>query len=207
MKLLNTSIPSMQPRASMLPEQVNSFSKRNGSFELMVGKTSDVDAYLANKKKMHDTVGQLSLNANVVESAINFEYIPPNTHVLNALLPYIDLNQRTRNGAPGNDAAFVYPLKPPVKNEASNEPIHLGVYIDNKDLDNFLNYVGPDKWSNAVKGAPDKVTQFALEYAETVGKDSNKQPITLQDLSYKGNASPRPEESERSGGGFLDLFA
>lgn len=214
MKLINTYTPAQMPTSTnqtYLPG-TQAPEMRNGSFELLVGKKTDVDAYLTKKKQMHDPVGQLSLNSNVVESAINFEYIPPNTHVLNTLLPYINLNQRTRNGAPGNDAAFVYPLKAPTNKPPSDQPVHLGLYIDNADLDGFLNYVGSDKWSSTVKTSPDKVTQFALEYAEAVGTDANKNPIILRDVSQHSPSlstagQPTYPNNERSGMGFLDLFA
>ena len=126
---------------------------RQGDFDLVVGNKSDVEAYLNHRKKNHDPFGQLSLNANVVESATNFEYVPPNTHVLNSLVNYIDFDGRTRNGASGEDAAFVYPLKQKSQSHGVNAkgPIQLGFYADNRDLQSFLNYSGAQKWNTVVK--------------------------------------------------------
>jgi hypothetical protein len=179
--------------------------QRDGNFELVIGRDVDVAQYLFKKKQAQNETGQLSLSANVVETSLNLEYLPPQTHVWNTLLPYINLNQRSRNGAPGQEAAFVYPLRQPTGAPAlpgSSGPVHLGVYVDGQDLQNFLNTVGHSRWNEAVKESPDKVTQFALEYAEQTGMDAQGKPIALKDVSF-----PAIKSTPRNGSGlFLDIL-
>jgi hypothetical protein len=168
--------------------------QRNGVFELYVGKASDVEAHLSKHKSTQDPYGQLSLNANVVESSNNLSYIMPDSKVGRTICKYVDIQKATRNGIFGQDASFVYPLKPPspvnMKTPPANTDVRLGIYADGEDLKNFLNYVGVDEWSKLVKDSPDKITQYAIEFAEDAQTDTTGTPIVVQEISTFTNTAP-----------------
>jgi hypothetical protein len=168
--------------------------QRNGVFELYVGKVTDVDAHLAEHKSTQDPYGQLSLNANVVESSNNLSYIIPDSNVGRTIYKYVDTHKATRNGIFGQDASFVYPLKPPsplnVPTPPANTDVRLGIYADGEDLKNFLTYVGVDEWSKLVKDSPDKITQYAIEFAEDAQTDSTGTPIVAKEVSTFPNTAP-----------------
>jgi hypothetical protein len=168
--------------------------QRNGVFELYVGKANDVQAHLAEHKPTKDPYGQLSLNANVVESSNNLSYIIPDSNVGRTIYKYVDTPKSTRNGVFGQDASFVYPLKPPSPLNATTAPtntdVRLGIYADGEDLKNFLTYVGVDEWSKLVKDSPDKITQYAIEFAEDAQTDSSGTPIVAKEVSTFPNTAP-----------------
>jgi hypothetical protein len=166
--------------------------QRNGAFELYVGLGDDVDARLTERKQVKSAYGQLSLTSNVVESDTNLSYLTSENPVINQLSPYLDYSNTTRNGQFGQQASFVYPLKMPTQktvasnNMPQNTPeLKVGIYADDQDLKNFLNYVGVDEWKHVVNDSPDKVTQYALAYAEDVSKDAQGNPIQLHEVSSK----------------------
>ena len=168
--------------------------QRNGSFELYIGKAEDVEAALAKHKETKDAYGQFRLNANVVESSNNLAYIVPNSLVGTTINRYVNANKATRNGIFGEDASFVYPLEAP-KSVAANTKtpspeIRLGIYADGIDLKDFLNYVGIDEWNKLVKNSPDKITQYAIEFAEDAEKDAKGQPIEAKEVSTFGSPLP-----------------
>jgi hypothetical protein len=168
--------------------------QRNGVFELYVGKANDVEAHLAEHKPTKDPYGQLSLNANVVESSNNLSYIIPDSNVGRTIYKYVDTRKATRNGVFGQDASFVYPLKPPSPLNATTAPVNtdvrLGIYADGEDLKNFLTYVGVDEWSKLVKDSPDKITQYAIEFAEDAQTDRSGTPIVAKEVSTFPNTAP-----------------
>lgn len=169
--------------------------QRNGAFELYIGKAQDVEERLAQRKQEKDTVGQLSLSANVVESSNNLAYPDEESLLDRTLFPYIDFKNATRNGQFGSRASFVYPLKLPVAPHTSldsaDKEIKIGVYISGQDLPQFLNRVGEEEWNRVVKQSPDKITQYALEFAEDTPKDSENKPIHLEEVSKFSKAAPR----------------
>ncbi len=168
--------------------------QRSGVFELYIGKANDVEAHLAKHKPSKDAYGQLSLNANVVESSNNLTYIVPESDVGKTINKYVDTKKATRNGIFGQDASFVYPLKAPTQGggnaKASDADIRLGIYADGEDLKDFLSYVGVDEWTKVVKDSPDKITQYAIEFAEDVETDAKGTPIVAKEVSSFGQASP-----------------
>jgi len=178
----------------VIPNNTSASLQRNGVFELYLGKVSDVEAHLSKHKSTKDPYGQLSLNANVVESSNNLSYIMPDSTVGRTICKYVDIQKATRNGVFGQDASFVYPLKPPSPvNMASlpaNTDVRLGIYADGEDLKNFLNYVGIDEWSKIVKDSPDKITQYAIEFAEDAETDTTGTPIMAQEVSTFTNTLP-----------------
>jgi len=174
--------------------------QRNGAFELYVGKAQDVEAHLAEHKPSKDAYGQLSLNANVVESSSNLAYIVSESDVGKTINKYVDTKKATRNGIFGEDASFVYPLKAPVQGrtypKAVNEDVRLGIYTDGEDLKDFLNYVGVDEWTKVVKDSPDKITQYAIEFAEDVETAAKGNPIVAKEVSSFGNTTS-PTQANR----------
>ena len=168
--------------------------QRNGAFELYVGKAQDVEAHLAEHKPSKDAYGQLSLNANVVESANNLAYMMPDSDVGKTINKYVDTRKATRNGVFGQDASFVYPLKAPNQSgtnaQSPNDDVRLGVLVTGEDLPEFLNYVGVDEWTKVVKDSPDKITQYAIEFAEDVETDAKGNPIVVKEVSTFGNNAP-----------------
>jgi hypothetical protein len=161
--------------------------QRNGVFEMYIGKAKDVEANLAQHKQSTDAYGQLNLTANVVESSNNLTYIVPESDVGKTIYKYVDTRKATRNGVFGQDASFIYPLKAPnqvVANAQSpNADVRLGIYADGEDLKDFLNYVGVDDWTKTVKDSPDKITQYAIEFAEDVEMDAQGNPIVAKEVS------------------------
>lgn len=169
--------------------------QRNGTFELYVGKAQDVEDHLATHKPTKDAYGQLSLNANVVESSNNLAYIIPESDVGKTVYKYVDAKKATRNGVFGQDASFIYPLKAPNQGRATaqspNADVRLGIYADGEDLKDFLNYVGVDEWTKVVKDSPDKITQYAIEFAEDVETDAKGNPIVAKEVSTFTNTAPK----------------
>ena len=161
---------------------------------MYVGTADDVDRRLNERKQIEPPYGQLILRSNVVESRVNLAYFASENPVITKLSPYLDFENTTRNGRFGHQASFVYPLKMPNQskaNQANTSELTMGIYADGQDLENFfnyvLNYVGVDELNNVVKESPDKVTQYALAFAEDVGKDAQGNPIQLTEVSTKAN--------------------
>jgi|GEM_PF-5529403 len=187
--------------------------QRDGRFDVVVGKASSVDDHMSALKQKHDPYGQLCLSANVVESTDNLQIPSTQDASVVPLLNYIDFNNKTRNGRLGEDAAFVYPLRqPPNASISSKDHFEVGVYADGKDLNTFLNFVGEDSWNDVVNQSPDRITDFALQYAASVQTDSLGDPIVVEQLDPPPSFSDKRVEessanSRQESGGFLNFFA
>jgi hypothetical protein len=175
--------------------------QRSGVFELYIGKANDVEAHLAEHKPSKDAYGQLSLNSNVIESSNNLAYIMPESDVGKTINKYVDTRKATRNGVFGQDASFVYPLKAPNQvGGNADADVRLGLRATDEELSEFLNYVGVDEWTKVVKDSPDKITQYAIEFAEDLEVDAKGNPIVVKEVSTFGQASPKQ-------GGRLNVLA
>lgn len=184
--------------------------QRQGRFDLVVGKTDDVNKRLTDLKQAHDPYGQLSLSANVIETNVNLEFVPTGNPVLNTLVNYIDFDNQMRNGKPGEQASFIYPLKQPDPETATpptrllnavlpSPEVRIGIYADGEDLRDFLNSIGPKEWEKAAR-QPDTITQYALNFATNKNAGKERPSITIDEVSpdfAQASVSPFSQRSSR----------